>query len=55
MQFSLGTAFDSFAEVRAAASQVNADTVMSFGSLGTLTLQNVSVTSLAADDFLFAA
>jgi Ca2+-binding RTX toxin-like protein len=55
LQLSLGTAFDSFEEVRAAASQVNADTVINFGDLGSITLQNVAFTSLAADDFLFAA
>jgi Ca2+-binding RTX toxin-like protein len=55
LQLSLGTAFDSFEEVRAVASQVKADTVINFGDLGSITLQNVAVTSLAADDFLFAA
>jgi Ca2+-binding RTX toxin-like protein len=55
LQLSLGAAFDSFAEVRAAARQVNADTVIHFGELGSITLQNVALTSLAADDFLFAA
>jgi Ca2+-binding RTX toxin-like protein len=55
LQLSLGSTFDSFAEVRAVASQVNADTVINFGGLGNLTLQNVSVATLVADDFLFAA
>jgi Ca2+-binding RTX toxin-like protein len=55
IQLSLGAAFDSFEEVRAAARQVNADTVIHFGELGSITLQNVALTSLAADDFLFAA
>jgi Ca2+-binding RTX toxin-like protein len=55
IQLSLGAAFDSFAEVRSAASQVNGDTVLNFGSLGNLTLQNVSLATLASDDFLFAA
>jgi Ca2+-binding RTX toxin-like protein len=55
LQLSLGGAYDSFAEVIAVASQVNADTVFDFGGLDCITLQNVRLASLNADDFLFAA
>ena len=55
IQLSLWSSFDSFPEVQAVATQLNADTVLNFGVYGTLTLQNVSVRSLVADDFLFAA
>ena len=55
LQLSLGRDYDSFAEVMAVASQVSADTVLGFGSLGSITLQNVSVVSLNSDDFQFAA
>jgi Ca2+-binding RTX toxin-like protein len=48
-----GAAFDSFAEVIAAASQVGADTVIDFGGGQTLTLQNTTLASLAAGDFIF--
>jgi Ca2+-binding RTX toxin-like protein len=54
IKITCGTAFDSFAEVMAATSQVNSDTVINLGSFGTITLANVTVASLAADDFLFA-
>lgn len=46
--------FDTFAEVYAASSQVGANTVINFGSLGTITLQDVTRTALAEDDFIFA-
>ena len=53
LQLSLGSAYDSFAEVRAVATQVNADTVFNFGALGSITLQNVAMSSMVADDFMF--
>ncbi len=49
----LGEACDSFAEVIAAASQSGGNTVLDFGSLGTVTLTGVALTKLAADDFVF--
>lgn len=55
IQLSLGAAYDSFAEVMAVASQVNADTVFDFGGLGSIVVQNVAVSAFQADDFLFAA
>jgi Ca2+-binding RTX toxin-like protein len=48
-----GAAFDTFAEVIAAASQVGAHTVIDFGAGQTLTLQNVNLASLTSGDFLF--
>lgn len=51
---SYGSAFDSFAEVLAAAAQVGADTVITFGVGDTLTLSNVLVGNLNANDFTFA-
>ncbi|KQT60723.1 MULTISPECIES: hypothetical protein [unclassified Aureimonas] len=48
------TAFDTFAEVYAAATQVGANTVINFGTLGDITLSNVTKTALTADNFVFA-
>ena len=48
-----GAAFDTFAEVIAAATQVGADTVIDFGGGDMITLENVTLASLDADDFLF--
>ncbi len=48
-----GTAFDSFAELIAAATQIGADTVLDFGGGQTLTLQNVTLANLNAGDFIF--
>lgn len=49
----LGTAFDTFAEVLAATTQVGADAVIDLGSGRTITLAGVAKTSLVADDFAF--
>lgn len=49
------TAFDSFAEIYAASSQNGADTLINFGSLGTITLQGTELASLTADDFYFGS
>lgn len=48
-----GAAFDSFAEVIAAAMQVGANTVINFGGGDQITLVNVQRTALHADDFTF--
>jgi Ca2+-binding RTX toxin-like protein len=48
-----GAAFDTFAEVSAVGSQSGADAVFNFGGGDTLTLQNVTLASLASGDFLF--
>lgn len=47
-----GTAFDTFAEVLEVANQVGANVVINFGG-STLTLNNVNLASLNADDFLY--
>lgn len=49
----MGPAFDSFAEVMAAAAQVGADTVIDFGGGNTITLVGVAMATLVADDFAF--
>lgn len=54
LQLSLGAAFDTFAEVIAAANEVGGNTVLDFGSQGSVTLEGVSLSKLAADDFLFS-
>lgn len=50
----LGPAFDSFAEIVAAATQNGANTVIAFGAGQSLTLQNIALADLDADDFVFA-
>ncbi|MEQ8936940.1 MAG: calcium-binding protein, partial [Amphiplicatus sp.] len=49
-----GGAFDSFGEIIAISSQVGGDTVINFGGGDTITLVNVTLGNLHADDFLFA-
>lgn len=49
----LGTAYDTFAEILAAATQTGADTVINLGGSNTITLAGVAKTSLVADDFVF--
>jgi Ca2+-binding RTX toxin-like protein len=53
MQLSLGAAFDTYGEVMAAATQIGADTVIAFDASNSVTLSNVLLTSLLADDFVF--
>ncbi|MEQ1709129.1 MAG: calcium-binding protein [Terricaulis sp.] len=48
-----GAAFDSFAEIIAAATQIGADTIIDFGGGQTLTLQNVALANLSSGDFIF--
>lgn len=50
---SFGAAFDSFAEVIAAATQNGANVVIAFGAGQSLTLQNIALADLDADDFAF--
>ncbi len=45
---------NSFADILARATQVNADTVINFGNGDTLTLRNTLRSSLSADDFRFS-
>jgi hypothetical protein len=53
LQRDLGEAYDSFAEAVAAASQSGGNTVLDFGSPGTVTLTGVALTKLVADEFVF--
>jgi hypothetical protein len=53
MRFSLGTSFDSYAEVLAAAVQVGANTVINITANDTITLTGITKTLLVADDFAF--
>jgi len=53
LHLTLGTAFDTYAEVIAAATQVGADTVINIHAADTITLTNVLKTALVADDFWF--
>jgi Ca2+-binding RTX toxin-like protein len=53
IELSLGAAFDTFAEVMNAASQVGADVVFDFGAHGQLTLNNTLLGSLATNDLSF--
>jgi serralysin len=53
LSFSLGTAFDTFAEIMAVATQIGADTVLVIGAADTITLSNVLKSALAVDDFTF--
>ncbi|MEO1309332.1 MAG: calcium-binding protein, partial [Pseudomonadota bacterium] len=55
LSLSLGSAFDTFAEVIASASDVDGNAVLSFGSSGSITLEGVAVADLAEDDFIFPA
>ena len=48
-----GAAFDTFAEVLAATTNVRGDAVINFGGGDTLTLIGVTKAQLVADDFLF--
>lgn len=48
-----GAAFDSFAEVVAAASDNGTDTTISFGGGDVIIIQNVTVSQLDANDFIF--
>ena len=48
-----GAAFDDFTDIQAAALQVGSDTVIDLGGGDSITLLNVTVGNLAADDFLF--
>ena len=53
IELSLGTAFDTFAEVLSAATQVVAYVAFDFGQGDQLTLKNAAMSSLATNDFLF--
>jgi Ca2+-binding RTX toxin-like protein len=53
LSLSLGTSFDTFAEVYAAAVQVGANTVINITANDTITLNGITKTSLVANDFSF--
>jgi VCBS repeat-containing protein len=53
LELSLGTAFDTFAEVMAKATQVGVDTVFTFDANTSITLKGVQKTALVADAFHF--
>ncbi|MBI2718425.1 MAG: DUF4214 domain-containing protein, partial [Rhizobiales bacterium] len=53
ISLSLGTAFDTYAEVMAVATQVGADTVITIDATDKITLIGVLKTALVADDFAF--
>jgi Ca2+-binding RTX toxin-like protein len=53
IQLDLGTAFDSFAEVRAAAVQDGNDTLITLGGAGRIALENVQLDSLDPRNFVF--
>jgi Ca2+-binding RTX toxin-like protein len=54
LHFTLGIAFDTYAEIMAAATQVGSNTVITIDANDTITLTNVQKTTLVTDDFLFA-
>ncbi len=51
--FNMGPAFDTFAEVLAAASDVGGDAVIDFGGGDQILLQSVTVSDLHTNDFIF--
>ena len=53
IRLSMGTSFDSFAEITSHTTQRGDDTVITFNANTTLTLDLVQKSALAADDFLF--
>jgi Ca2+-binding RTX toxin-like protein len=53
LSLSLGTSFDTFAELYAAAVQVGSNTVINIGINDTITLNGVTKTGLVANDFSF--
>jgi Ca2+-binding RTX toxin-like protein len=54
ISLSLGTSFDSFAEVMAATSQVGANAIITIDALNIITLKGINKAGLVSDDFLFA-
>ena len=50
---SLGTGFDTYEEIMAAAAQEGSNTVITFDASNNITLTGVLATTLVADDFLF--
>ncbi len=53
ISLSLGSAFDTFAEVMAVATNILGGTLFNFGSGNTITVSGVTTASFVADDFLF--
>jgi trimeric autotransporter adhesin len=54
ISLSLGSAFDSFAEIMAVATQSGANTLITIDALNVITIKGVQKSSLVIDDFLFA-
>lgn len=53
LHLNLGTAFDTYAELVATATQVGADTVFTIDANDTITLSHVLKSALTVDDFTF--
>jgi hypothetical protein len=53
LEFSAGSAFDTYSEFMSAAVQSGANTVITLDANTSITLLNVSKTALIADDFRF--
>jgi serralysin len=53
IRLSLGSAFDSLAEILAAATQIGANTLITVDASDTITLTNVLKSNLVVDDFVF--
>jgi VCBS repeat-containing protein len=54
LEFSVGSLFDSFAEIMSITKQVGSDTVISFNRYNVIHLEGVQKSSLVADDFKFS-
>ncbi len=54
VEVAYGTAYDTYSEVMSVATQVGSNTVFTFSSTDTLTLQGITKSSLVSSNFLFA-
>jgi hypothetical protein len=55
LELSLGTQFDTFAKVISRTTQVGTDTVITIDANNSITLQNLQMSTLVANDFRFGA